>query len=75
MNPAVDSVTVDPIRKYFRKAREYEQAYIEGKKTGKEVEAAVQRYKSHRRVFTENINCESSRKLYILITFLYFLNL
>ena len=51
LNPALDSVTVDLIRKYFRKAREYERAYLEGKKAGKEVEAAVKLYK----LFTLNI--------------------
>ena len=42
-------------RRAKTKVREYEQAYIEGNKAGKEVEAAVKQYKSHRRVFTENI--------------------
>lgn len=55
LNPAHESVTVDLIRKYFRKAREYERAYLEGKKAGKEVKAAVKLCKSHRRVFTENL--------------------
>ena len=55
INPALDSVSVDLIRKYFRKVREYELAYVEGNKAGKEVEAAVKLYKSHRRVFSENI--------------------
>ena len=35
-----------------RKARDYEEAY----KAGKRVEEAVKAYKSHRRVFNENIN-------------------
>jgi hypothetical protein len=43
------------MRKYFRKVREYEKAYVEGKKAGKEVEAAVKVYKSRRRVFSENV--------------------
>ena len=55
INPALDSLSVDLIKKYFRKVREYEQAYTEGNKAGKEVEAAVKRYKSHRRVFSEAI--------------------
>ena len=55
LDPALDSVPVELIRKYFRKVREYEKAYLEGKKAGKEVEAAVKVYKSHRRVFSENI--------------------
>ena len=55
VNPALDSVKVDLIRKYFWKAREYEQAYLEGKKAGREIETAVKQYKSHCRVFTESV--------------------
>ena len=55
INPGLDSVTVDLIRKYFRKARDYEKAYTEGFKAGKQVEDAVKKYKSHRRVFSERI--------------------
>ena len=44
---ALDSVSVTSIRKYFRKAHDYEKA-------GKEVENVVKRYKSHRRVFHED---------------------
>ena len=55
INPALDSVTVDLICKYCRKARDYENAYLEGHKAGKEVENAVKKYKSHRRVFSENV--------------------
>ena len=51
---ALDSVSVTSIRKYFRKARDYEKAYREGHAAGKEVENAVKRYKSHRRVFHED---------------------
>ena len=54
INPALDFVTVDNIRKFARKARDYEQAYREGHKAGKAVEDAVKVYKSHRRVFSEN---------------------
>ena len=43
------------IRKYFRRVLEYERAYLEGKKAGKELEAAVKVYKSHRRVFFESL--------------------
>ena len=56
INPALDSVTVDLIRKYSRKARDYENAYRAGHTAGKKVEEAVKAYKSHRRVFNENIN-------------------
>ena len=55
INPALDSVTIDMIRKYARKARDYEKAYREGNKAGKAVEDAVKKYKSHRRVFSEQI--------------------
>ena len=54
VNPALDSETTDLIRNYFRKVGDYERAYIEGKKAGKEVESAVKVYKSHRRVFFES---------------------
>ena len=49
--PALESVKVSTIRKYFRKCREYMEAYREGNAGGNQVEKAVQRYKSHRRVF------------------------
>ena len=55
LHPALDSVSVDLIRKYFRKIRDYERAYNEGVKAGREVEEAVKKYKSHRRVFSETI--------------------
>ena len=55
IHPALDSVTVDLIRKYARKARDYEKAYHEGNKAGKSVEEAAKKYKSHRRVFLQNI--------------------
>ena len=55
INPAMDSVSVDLIRKYFRKVLDYDKAYlhVDGKKAGKELEQAVKVYKSHRRVFFE----------------------
>ena len=56
VNPALDSVSTDLIRKYFRKVGDYERAYIEGKKAGKEVESAVKVYKSHCRVFSNLCN-------------------
>ena len=43
INPALDSVTVDLIRKYARKARDYQRAYCDGHKAGKSVEEAVKR--------------------------------
>ena len=46
VNPALDSVSADLIRKYFRKVQDYETAYLEGKKAGKELEKALKVYKS-----------------------------
>ena len=53
VNPALDSVSVDLIQKFDRKARDYEQAYRDGHKAGKAVEDTVKLYNSHRRVFSE----------------------
>lgn len=53
LNPGLDSVELDLIRKFFRRVLEYEKAYNEGKKAGSEVEKAVKVYKSHRRIFFE----------------------
>ena len=50
MVPALDSVDVDLIRNYFRKARRYIRTYREGNTTGQGIEEAVKKYKSHRRV-------------------------
>ena len=41
LQQALDSVSVTSIRKYFRKARDYERAYKEGHAAGKGVENAV----------------------------------
>ncbi len=51
VDPALDSVSVDLIRKFFRKVVDYQRAYIEGKKAGKELDKAIKVYKSHRRIF------------------------
>ena len=48
--PALESVNLDLIRKYFRKARGYIRAYRDGNNAGRQVEDAVKHYKSHRRV-------------------------
>ena len=53
IDPALDSVTVDLIKMYCRKMREYEKAYLKGNKAG--VEAAVKQYKSHCRVFSKDL--------------------
>ena len=50
--PALDSVSVDLMRKYFRKTREIMRACREGHTPGRELEAALKEYKSHRRVST-----------------------
>ena len=49
--PALDSVTLDSIRKFFRKMRDYINAYKEGLTAGPELEKAVKKYKSHRKVY------------------------
>ena len=55
INPsALNSVSTDLMRKFFRRVLEYERAYLEGKKAGKELEAAVKVCKSHRRIFFES---------------------
>ena len=50
VDTALDSVSIDLIRKYFRKVREYHRAYREGNTLGKEMQTILKRYKSHRRV-------------------------
>ena len=45
--PALDSVTLDFIRKYFRKMRDYMAACREGQVAGPELEKTVKKYKSH----------------------------
>ena len=56
VNPALDSVSADLIRKFFRKVQDYENAYLEGKKAGKELEKAIKVYKSHRIFFESPIS-------------------
>ena len=50
VGPGLDSVDTKLIRKYFRKARDYIMAYREGHVPGRELEDAVKKCKSHRRV-------------------------
>ena len=45
--PALDSISVDLIRKYFRKTKEIMRAYREGHTPDCELEAALKEYKSH----------------------------
>ena len=54
VEPALDWVSTDLIRKYFRKVMDHEKAYMEGKKAGKELEKAIKVYKSHRRISFES---------------------
>ena len=48
--PALDSVTLDSIRRFFRKMRDYMHAYKEGLTAGPELEKAIKKYKSHRKI-------------------------
>ena len=48
VTPAMESVTLDLIRKYFRKSRDYLHAYDEGT-TGFKANEAVKLYKAHRK--------------------------
>ena len=55
MNLTLDSMSLDLIRKFSRKAHDYERTYTEGLKAGRQVEEVVKKYKSCRRVFLETI--------------------
>ena len=50
IDAALNSMTVELVRKYFRKVREYQRAYREGNIVGKEMQNTLKIYKSHRRV-------------------------
>ena len=50
IDTALDTVSVELVRKYFRKVRGYQKAYREGNTLGKEMQAILKKYKSHRRV-------------------------
>ena len=47
---ALASVTLENIKNFFRKSRDYMYAYLEGMEVGKQLDAQVKVYKSHRRV-------------------------
>ena len=54
---ALDTVSLDLIRKFFRECRDYNRAYLgenvpgeEGAKTGRDADIKIKEYKSHRRV-------------------------
>ena len=49
IHPALNSISVDLIRNFSRKARDYERAYKDGHKAG--YQQSIDRYKSHRRNF------------------------
>lgn len=50
IGPALNSVSTDLIRKYFRRVREYARGYREGFVAGPELEKAAKQYKLHQRV-------------------------
>ena len=55
---ALESADVDLIRKFFRKYRDYNHAYLNpdgNATTGRAADVKVKEYKSHRRVPTETI--------------------
>ena len=58
VNPGLNSVTLDQIRKYFRKMRDTMRAYREGVVAGPDLEKALKQYKSHRRVSEAGLSSE-----------------
>ena len=50
IRPALDSLSLDLIRKYFRKSRDYARAYAWGTAIGSEMASMLKKYKSHRRI-------------------------
>ena len=46
----LDSVTLDNIKNFHRKSRDYMFAYFEGHVAGNKLETQIKQYKSHRRV-------------------------
>ena len=54
VEPALESVSLDSIRKFFRKMRDYLRAYREGITIGPLMDAALKKYKSHRKVREDN---------------------
>jgi len=50
IEPSLDSISVDLIRKYFRKMREHLAAYISGVTIGPDMKKVLKEYKSHRKV-------------------------
>ena len=52
--PALDSVSLDTIRKFFRKMRDYIKTYKEGYIAGPALENAIKKYTSHCRIHEDN---------------------
>lgn len=50
IEPSLDSISVDLIRKYFRKMREYLACYRSGVTIGPDMQKVLKEYKSHRKV-------------------------
>ena len=55
------------MRKYYRKVRDYEAAYLEGNKAGKAIENAVKKYKSHRRAHVFRLSAVLDIYHYVLL--------
>ena len=55
ITPALESVTLDNIRKFYRKSRKYILAFRNGH-SGYEADLAITQYKSHRRVNETDID-------------------
>ena len=53
---ALDSVSLDTIRKYFRKCSNYNRAYIEGEMTGKDADIKVKEYKPTEEFLQSKVN-------------------
>ena len=52
IEPALESVSLESIRKFFRKMRDYLKAYRE---VGTEMDTALKKYKSHHRIHEDDI--------------------
>ena len=50
IEPALGSVSLDSVRKFFRKMRDYLRGYREGISIGPLMDAALKKYKSHRKI-------------------------
>ena len=54
VEPALESVSLDSIRKFFRKMRDYLRAYREEITIGPLMDAALKKYKSHRKIHEDD---------------------